>query len=146
MTKFDFRVMQSFLMMYNTLGSKVDVFCQDGLFSPKNGIKTDILAALIPEWLTLEQHGTYPMKHRPTSMLLLNIWVHNTSNEPLGNPLQNFINTVQKYWKIVVLWNMLSNLGIMISFQKILGHLVRLIAQDDLPPVIGHLCADCHRH
>ena len=64
MSKIDFQPdflnsqMLSFLMMYNTMGSKVDGLAVREHFLSKNALKTPILAAMIPERLTSEKGRT----------------------------------------------------------------------------------------
>ena len=63
-TKIDFpphfldRLMRSFPMMHNTMGSKLDGVAVRDHFLPKNGLKTAILGDTILDRLTSEGAGT----------------------------------------------------------------------------------------
>ena len=68
MSKIDFQpefwnaVMLSFLLMYNTMGSKVDGLAVREHYLSKNALKTAILADTILDHLTLERASTHNFK------------------------------------------------------------------------------------
>ena len=87
-------MMHSFLMIYNTMGSKVDGLAVREHYLSKNALKTAILADTILDHLTLERASTNNFKDKTFSTCASESMEQKLSDEPwadlLGSKLSDW--------------------------------------------------------